>query len=170
MNNLELFDKRWEYIEKVALSSVRRQLEMYSFDLSEVNNDLQRACNEWFSGKLAPAIWYEDFVQNQSQKAKTFKAYAKSIRLNMVEYHKPNSLWAYCVTAVSLPITYFGIGQITSWELLGKVVCSIGTGVLVWSACQAKITSQKNKYEELIVSLYHEQLKEYGEQLRNIIL
>lgn len=170
MSNVELFDKRWEYIEKVALSSVRRQLKMHSFDLSEVNHDLQKVCNEWFNGNLAPSIWYDDFAQNKPEKAEAFKNYTKGINLNIVERAKPNSLWAYCVTALSLPITYFGIGYITDWELLGKVVCTIGTGVLVWSSCQVKATSLKNEYEEQIVALYHAQLKEHGEKLRHIIL
>lgn len=168
-NVLEEFHKRWNVIERECLSSVRRQIGVVCFDLTEINRDFQKSCKEWFEGKLSPYLWYDNLCQSNPEKAREFKEYIKNIRLNDVNVSKPSKLWAYITTVLTLPITYFGADYVTNWELLGKAVFSIGTTVLAWTVCQPKLHSQRNEYEESIVAGFKKQLDNHCAKLTQIL-
>lgn len=167
---IDLFNKRWMDIKKEVLSSVRRQLKAYDFDNSEINHDFQKSCNEWFNGKLAPSIWFKEFSILQPDKASSFKSYIENVQLEGIEISKPKSLWAYCATALSLPITYVVLDHITEWEFLSKFVFAIGFSVLLWAGLKSVIISKSNKYDDMIVGYYQKQLEKHGDKIRKIIL
>lgn len=168
-NTIELFNKRWNIVEKECLSSVRRQLSYPVFDISMVNNDLQKSCDEWFEGKLAAALWFEELTQSNPNKAHSFCKYVKALRLTEVKMSEPSKAWAYILTAVSLPITYLVTDVVLGWGLMGKIVSSIGISVLVWSASKVKTTSIHNNYEEMVVASIKKQLDEHYLKVKQII-
>jgi hypothetical protein len=169
-NNIDHFNKRWTAIEKEVLSSVRRQMKGPSFDNDIISRDYKKACNEWFNGKLAPSIWFKELANSEPDKALAFRDYINSLQLKEKEVSKPNRLWSFFLTVLSVPVTYLVLNQITEWEFWGKSVFSIGFAVLVWTAFQSRFISKSSQYEDSIVDFYHEQLEKHGEMARKILL
>lgn len=170
MDNIEeALIKRWKAIEGETLSSVRRQLELPYFDMAILEHDFHKSCNEWFHGKMAPALWFSDLEESDPAKAKAFKECVDSLCLNSHETTKPNKLWAIAITALSIPVVYGALEYITNWQILGKSVFTIGTGVLVWTVCQSKIMSRQHNFEESVVDSYKKQLDDFCVKLKGIV-
>lgn len=168
-NFVTLFNTHWQTVEAETLSAVRRQLAAYRFDLEEVNDSFRKSCDEWFDGKLAPSIWYKNLSESQTKCAADFRDQVLAFRLESVKMDKPSTWWAYLFTALSLPATYESVLFLTEWGLLSRLFCTLGIGVLVWSACKVGIVSRKRKFEEQIVGLYKAQLDKQKENLLKIL-
>ena len=134
--NIEKFNKYWETVEKETLSCVRRQMKTRFFDIADVNHDFQRSCSEWFRGKLAPSIWYQELVESHPAKASAFKDCIMRIQLKDVSISRPNGFWTYLLTMLSLPVVFLCLDYVTDWALLGETVFTIG--LPFWSGLPVK--------------------------------
>lgn len=168
-NNIDVFKKRWNAVTNETLSSVRRQLQNVVFDNSLVNMDFRDACAEWFDGKLAPHIWFQQLAEEQPEVAQKFKKYVTGIRLNEQSIPQPSQRGSSAVTALALPLCYFVLSKITEMGFVSKSVFSIGTAVLVWYACQSFVKEKQTKYEEQVVDLYRQQLDNHLKEIMLIL-
>ena len=168
-NKIEVFRKRWDTVTNETLSSVRRQLQNGTFDVSVVNRDFRESCAEWFDGKLAPRIWFQQMEEENSEVAQNFKKYVTGIRIGEVSVLKPAQGWSYVVTALSLPVCYFVLGWLTEMGMVSKAGFTIGFAVVVWYSCQLFVRKKQVSYEEQVVDLYRHQLEEHFKEMMRIL-
>jgi Flp pilus assembly protein TadB len=168
-NYVEVFQKRWNTITNETLSSVRRQLKNYTFDISEVNRDFHRSCNEWFDGKLAPRLWYQQLEEENPEVAQEFRNYVTGIKINEQTVNKPSQWGSYVATALSLPACYCLLSLISNMGFVSKAVFSIGTAVLVWYICQSSANKKQTDFEEQIVDFFRQQLDNHLEVIMRIL-
>lgn len=167
--NTEQFFSRWVKIEKETLSSVRRQLKNYTFDISSINADFQTSCNEWFTGSLAPSLWFTNLTERNPTVAQDFQHYVREIQLECQKPSSPNRLWIYVITAISLPLTYGVLALITDWWTIGKLAFSIGIATLTLVVCQTLYQKRIDSYHNKIIDSFKEQLKRHGETLSRLL-
>lgn len=167
--NVEVFKKRWDTIINETLSSVRRQLKNFTFDISEVNRDFHRSCAEWFDGKLAPHLWFQRLTEENSEVAQEFRKYVTSIRISEHTVSKPSRSGSYSITALSLPVCYCFLGWISNMGFVSKAVFSIGTAVMVWYICQSSANKKKIDFEKQVVDFYRQQLDHHLNEIMRIL-
>lgn len=163
------FLKRWDVVERETLSSVRRQVELPVFDISQVNLDFRRACGEWFDGKLAPRVWYTKFVETNPHDAYVFKNKVENMKLSEVEFSKPPQIISPIATITSLPVCYFMLDRFSEMGILSKSIFTIGIGVLVWYAVQSYIKGKKTSIEDQVVESYKLQLETLCVELKSTL-
>ncbi|MCH5310400.1 MAG: hypothetical protein J1E57_00305 [Prevotella sp.] len=169
MGNIETFHKRWNTITNETLSSVRRQLNNVTFDISIVNRDFHSSCGEWFDGNLAPHIWFQQLAKERPELAQKFKAHIASIKISEQSVPKPARWYGYVATALSLPICYYLLCWVSEMGFVSKSVFTIGTAILVWYACQSYIKEKQANYEEKLVDLYRNQLDNHLKEIIRIL-
>ena len=167
--NIDIFQKRWNAVTNETLSSVRRQLQNVTFDHSLVDMDFHSSCSEWFDGKLAPHVWFQQLAEEQPDVAQKFKKYITEIRLHEQSIPQPSQWGSLAVTALMLPLCYLVLSWITEMRFVSKAVFSIGITVLVWYSCQSFVKSKTTMFEEKVVDFYRHQFEEHLREIKKIL-
>lgn len=166
---LDTFNKRWKTIETETLSSIRRQLAAPVFDISMVNQDFHHACDEWFTGKMAPKIWFSSLEEENPEKAEIFKREVNNLNLVEGQFTKPSKIVSYITTLLSVPVCYFLLDWFTGMETLSKSLFTVGTAVLVWYVTVMIVNKKISSYEEIVVDFYRQQLGKFHAEVRKIL-
>lgn len=177
-DDIDILSKRWIAIEAEVLSVIRQQLSIGTFNINVVQNRLNKACDEWFDGSLAPAIWYNDLSKKDAIKAETFKKYVKQMNLTEVQFQRPSKLYAKILTTLSIPLALvllYLLKEKCSIEWLKFpfyviIILSIAIGVLTWTIFELKLNKKQSDHIENIICAYQKQLRIFGENLKQIIL
>lgn len=168
-NYIDEFKQRWNKIETITLSALRKQISAHNVDVSLLERTLQKECEEWLYGDLASAMWYNKFKQADERKAKLFGDYVSGISLHKEQVPTPSNRWRYVVSLLTALLVFLLVPYAFGVRLFVRGVIAIASYMLVWAVSASKETKQVDAYTEEVVSRYHAQLKLHYDKLLRII-
>ena len=166
---MEVFLNRWETIEHTTMMAVQSQFKMDFFSIKDVNEIFQNACAEWFSGNLAPSVWYKQLMEEDMEKAREFREYVTHISIPPHGFSEPLLWMSYVVAVLMLVVCYCVLSGLTEMGMVSKLILSAGAALGGWLVCRFHAKKRSAIYQKEILCFYRTRFKEYLNHIMGIL-
>lgn len=169
------FQMRWKLIKDSCLSSLRRGIKGHIVDMNEVNYTFSRCANEWFSGQLAPALWFNSLKEEDPKKAEAFKSAVLGVKFDQKPYSPPSVWWTVLIGVMVAIATFCALywfplpEPFASWSLWVVIIISIGLGILFYYIFAVAASKNVEAYNELYVDKFEAEIDEVNLRLTEIL-